>query len=76
MIVAYLVEEMDYSVEDAIRFFARSRTPGIYKDDYIRDLCERYVGETDGLIPVGTPAWSVPGAGTAHAILVSVSCQV
>eukprot|EP00045_Choanoeca_perplexa_P014122 m.164321 g.164321 ORF g.164321 m.164321 type:complete len:795 (+) comp16575_c0_seq1:224-2608(+) len=62
MIVAFLVEEMAYSVEDAIRFFTRSRPPGIYKDDYIRDLCQRYDGDTDGLIPVPTPAWSVAGA--------------
>eukprot|EP00730_Choanoeca_flexa_P006932 TRINITY_DN12251_c0_g2_i2.p1 TRINITY_DN12251_c0_g2~~TRINITY_DN12251_c0_g2_i2.p1 ORF type:complete len:791 (+),score=165.25 TRINITY_DN12251_c0_g2_i2:48-2420(+) len=62
MIAAYLYQERGDAIEDAISFFKRARDPGIYKDDYIRDLCKRYEGNTDGLIPVPTPAWSVEGA--------------
>eukprot|EP00730_Choanoeca_flexa_P006930 TRINITY_DN12251_c0_g1_i5.p1 TRINITY_DN12251_c0_g1~~TRINITY_DN12251_c0_g1_i5.p1 ORF type:complete len:237 (+),score=24.78 TRINITY_DN12251_c0_g1_i5:532-1242(+) len=62
MIAAYLYQERGDTIEDAISFFAMARDPGIYKDDYIRDLCQRYEGDTDGLIPVPTPAWSVEGA--------------
>ncbi len=42
MIVSYLVECYDYSVDIAIKYFARVRPPGIYKDKYIRELYNRY----------------------------------
>lgn len=42
LIVSYMVERMDCSVEAAILAFADSRPPGIYKQDYINELF-RYV---------------------------------
>lgn len=38
LIVAYMVERMDCSVEAAVREFAFDRPPGIYKQDYINEL--------------------------------------
>ena len=37
MIVNYLVRQ-GWSVERALRIFAEHRPPGIYKEDYIREL--------------------------------------
>jgi mRNA-capping enzyme len=38
MVVSYLVRLQGMSVEKALRVFADHRPPGIYKEDYIRDL--------------------------------------
>lgn len=38
LIVSYMVERMDCSVEAAILAFADARPPGIYKQDYIIEL--------------------------------------
>lgn len=38
LIVAYMVERMDCSVEAAIKEFGFDREPGIYKQDYINEL--------------------------------------
>lgn len=38
LIVSYMVEKMDCSVEAAILAFADARPPGIYKQDYINEL--------------------------------------
>lgn len=42
LIVSYLVEKMDWSVEAAINQFASFRPPGIYKADYLAELFRRY----------------------------------
>ncbi|KAK7576606.1 hypothetical protein V9T40_012892 [Parthenolecanium corni] len=42
LVAAYLIEKFDYSVESAIREFAKVRPPGIYKEGYIRELYLRY----------------------------------
>ena len=42
LICAYMVQEMDEEIGAAITSFAHSRNPGIYKDDYVQDLFERY----------------------------------
>ncbi|CAH8479244.1 unnamed protein product [Heterobilharzia americana] len=42
MIVAYLVEELNYGVDIAVQIFSDARPPGIYKTDYLEDLFTRY----------------------------------
>jgi hypothetical protein len=43
MIVAYLVERCEMSVEKALIDFVAARHPGIYKPEYIAELCARFV---------------------------------
>lgn len=42
LIVSYLIEKMDFSVESALGMFANVRPPGIYKDDYLAELYRLY----------------------------------
>ncbi|CAH8462854.1 unnamed protein product [Schistosoma intercalatum] len=42
MIIAYLVEELNYGVDIAVQIFSDARPPGIYKADYLEDLFTRY----------------------------------
>ncbi|KAI4465297.1 mrna-capping enzyme [Holotrichia oblita] len=42
LIVSYLVEKMDCSLEIALEMFAKVRAPGIYKQDYLEELYRRY----------------------------------
>jgi len=42
MIVSYLVQNLDWNPEDATQVFAHCRSPGIYKDHYIKDLWNRF----------------------------------
>lgn len=46
LIAAFLIEQFDYSVESAVREFAKVRPPGIYKEAYIRELYCRYSDES------------------------------
>ncbi|XP_018329684.1 mRNA-capping enzyme [Agrilus planipennis] len=56
LIVSYLVEKMDLGVEVALEMFANVRPPGIYKEDYIRELYRRY--EDDNAPPAPPlPDW-------------------
>lgn len=58
LIVSYMVEKMDCSVEAAIYAFQQARPPGIYKADYINELIKRY-GDGDDSFPVPErPDWS------------------
>jgi hypothetical protein len=41
--VAYLVERCEMSVEKALIDFVAARHPGIYKPEYIAELCARFV---------------------------------
>lgn len=41
MIVSYLMQSMDCSIEIAIQLFSRCRPPGIYKQDYLEELYNR-----------------------------------
>ncbi|XP_030382196.1 mRNA-capping enzyme [Scaptodrosophila lebanonensis] len=45
LIVSYMVERLDCSVEAAMAIFANARPPGIYKQDYINELFRRYEDE-------------------------------
>lgn len=42
LLVSYMVDQLDFSVEAALSEFARFRPPGIYKQDYIEELYKRY----------------------------------
>lgn len=57
LIVSYMVEKMDCSVEAALMAFANARPPGIYKGDYIKELYRRYDDEDDAPSPPELPAW-------------------
>lgn len=57
LIVSYMVEKMDCSVEAALMAFAQARPPGIYKGDYIKELFRRYEDEEDAMPPPSLPDW-------------------
>lgn len=48
---------MDCSVEAAVMSFAQARPPGIYKEDYIKELFRRYDDEDDALAAPERPSW-------------------
>lgn len=57
LIIAYLVERDDWSVEAAIHCFAQSRPPGIYKGHYLQDLASRYGDPREAIAPPDLPNW-------------------
>lgn len=57
LIVSYMVERMDCSVEAAVRAFAEARPPGIYKQDYIKELYRRYDDVDDAPTAPALPDW-------------------
>lgn len=57
LIVSYLVEKMDWSVEAAINAFARVRNPGIYKPDYLQELLKRYDPDGEPFHAPDLPDW-------------------
>ncbi|XP_060593527.1 mRNA-capping enzyme-like [Ruditapes philippinarum] len=46
LIISYIIEQLDWSVEAAVQCYAQARPPGIYKQDYLQELFHRY-GEVD-----------------------------
>uniref|UniRef100_A0A0B7ADD3 Uncharacterized protein n=1 Tax=Arion vulgaris TaxID=1028688 RepID=A0A0B7ADD3_9EUPU len=57
LICAYLVEKESWGVEAAVRKFAEARPPGIYKQDYLNELFERYGDKEDTPMAPALPAW-------------------
>lgn len=58
LIISYMVEKMDCSVEAALMAFAQARPPGIYKEDYIKELFRRYEeDDVDVPPPPEMPDW-------------------
>lgn len=57
LIISYMVEKMDCSVEAALASFAAARPPGIYKADYIKELFRRYEDEEDAPDAPDMPDW-------------------
>lgn len=57
LIVSYMVEKQDCAVEAALAAFAKARPPGIYKEDYIRELFRRYEDEEDAIPAPPLPDW-------------------
>lgn len=58
LIISYLIERLDFSVDAALATFARARPPGIYKQDYIDELYRRYDPSGDVAIAPTVPDWS------------------
>lgn len=57
MIASYLVERKDWSIEAAVQTYAQLRPPGIYKQDYLKELFSRY-GDVDDTPPAPPlPDW-------------------
>ncbi|CAG0916172.1 unnamed protein product [Notodromas monacha] len=50
LVVSYLVEKEDWSLDRALDEFSRCRPPGIYKQDYLDELHHRY-GDPDDEVP-------------------------
>lgn len=59
LIISYLVERLDFTVETAIATFAEVRPPGIYKQDYIDELYKRYDPSAQPQIAPEIPDWSM-----------------
>ncbi|XP_034827857.1 mRNA-capping enzyme isoform X2 [Maniola hyperantus] len=57
LIVSYMVEQLDFSVEAALLEFAKKRAPGIYKQDYIEELYRRYDDVKDMISAPERPEW-------------------
>lgn len=57
LLVSYMVENMDCSVDAAVREFARVRPPGIYKHDYLLELFKKYEDISDTPAPPELPDW-------------------
>lgn len=57
LIIAYLVERDDWSVEAAIQSFAQCRPPGIYKSHYLQDLVSRYGDSREVVAAPELPDW-------------------
>ncbi|XP_046856619.1 mRNA-capping enzyme-like [Xenia sp. Carnegie-2017] len=56
LIIAYLVQVMEWSLEAANHAFVQSRPSGIYKQHYLDDLCKRY-DESEKLKAPHLPDW-------------------
>lgn len=57
LLVSYLVENADLSLELALEMFAKERPPGIYKKDYIEELYSRYDDIADAPAAPKKPDW-------------------
>ncbi|XP_052747194.1 mRNA-capping enzyme isoform X2 [Bicyclus anynana] len=58
LIVSYMIEQLDFSLEAALMEFANKRSPGIYKQDYIEELYRRYYNDTKDMMPAPErPEW-------------------
>jgi mRNA-capping enzyme len=57
LIVAYLVEKHNLHLASALEIFARARSPGIYKQEYITELYRRYDDKKYALIAPLLPDW-------------------
>ncbi|XP_058795670.1 mRNA-capping enzyme isoform X3 [Phymastichus coffea] len=57
LIVSYLVETDEGSLDACLALFAQARPPGIYKGDYILELYQRLDDPNDAPGPPPRPAW-------------------
>lgn len=57
LIIAYLIEKDDWSVDAAAHCFAQSRPPGIYKAHYLQDLVMRYGDPKEPIAAPELPDW-------------------
>uniref|UniRef100_A0A336KLB6 CSON013075 protein n=1 Tax=Culicoides sonorensis TaxID=179676 RepID=A0A336KLB6_CULSO len=59
LIVSYLVNKMNFRVDDALKAFSDNRPPGIYREQYVIDLVHRYHGDINKHI-IMKPFWTKP----------------
>lgn len=57
LIISYFVQILDWSLEAAVQHFTKSRSPGIYKQHYLDDLCQRYDSSETQLHAPELPDW-------------------
>ncbi|XP_057666102.1 mRNA-capping enzyme-like [Diorhabda carinulata] len=57
LIASYLVVKLNYDVKFAVKEFAYSRPPGIYRENYILELFRRYGKVSKALPPPPLPHW-------------------
>ncbi|XKL60565.1 hypothetical protein PGB90_007622 [Kerria lacca] len=57
LLISFLVEVYYYNVEVAIHQFARVRPPGIYKEEYIKELYARYDDVNCAPMAPPLPSW-------------------
>ena len=59
LICSYLIEKLNFSVDGAVECFSKNRPPGIYRQNIVNELYQRY-GSPNDLIPaVGRkPDWN------------------
>lgn len=56
LIVTYLVNRMNFQIDDALKAFSNGRPPGIYREPYVKELIHRYHGDLSKHFIV-TPFW-------------------
>jgi len=60
LISSYLIEQFDWSVDMAVNEFIKARPPGIYKEDYLKEIYKRYSGDPDEAPPAPElPEWCI-----------------
>ncbi|XP_019869452.1 mRNA-capping enzyme [Aethina tumida] len=59
LLVSFFVERLKIPVRDAIELFASCRPPGIYRHEYIMELCKRYGSLADVPERPSTPPWKI-----------------
>lgn len=57
LIVSFMVQEMDCSIEAALKEFNTKRPPGIYKQDYLTELFKLYGDVEDTPMAPARPDW-------------------
>ncbi|XP_034937783.1 mRNA-capping enzyme-like [Chelonus insularis] len=57
LLISYLVENDIFNLDAAVSEFSSIRPPGIYKEDYIKELYRRYDDESDAPPAPPRPAW-------------------
>ncbi|EDO40094.1 predicted protein [Nematostella vectensis] len=57
LIISYLVEKEDWSIEAAVECFTKCRPPGIYKQEYLNELSRRYGDSADPPSAPELPDW-------------------
>ena len=50
LICSYLIEKLNFSVDDAVQSFSLNRPPGIYRQNIVNELYHRY-GSSNDIIP-------------------------
>lgn len=57
LIVSYMVQCMDCGLEGALTEFIRNRPPGIYKQDYLKELYRRFEDDEEAPPAPPLPDW-------------------